>query len=370
MLPYLTILAVAFTLAYYVQTQQRVSIRNLNRNAHTQEGRWVLIILTVVLVVFAGLRIGVGSDYGVYEWFYNDVYYKKPLFETMFFEEEGFFWAIISILTFFGADTYIFFLLCSTITVVLIMKLISKYSINFSLSIFLYLTMMDYFNAFNGVRQWLAASIVIAGFPLLLENKKWKYCLVVLFAYFFHNSAIVVLPFVFILHWKPRAGKTYILYLIIFAFFFAFPGLTNMILEFIAPENYKKYFDNDLDDGVNIIRVVVYALPVLFSRVFYGKITENESEKPLIDLLINLSTIHFMIYVLGTRNTTLARIAMYFSIYNVLLIPYLLRVFKEESRLTAKVLIMICFFAYMYILLPVESSLLPYRNVLGRLIGL
>lgn len=365
MLPYFTLLIVVFTLSYFVQTQQRVSIRNLNRNVHTQEGRWVLIAMTVILILFAGLRNGVGSDYGIYEWLFG-VYMDKPIWETLF-EEEGFFWGISSILGFFTKDVLICYIVTTAVTVTLIIKLVSKYSINFSLSMFLYLAMMDYFNAFNGIRQWFAAAIIIAGFPLLLENKKWKYCLVILFAYFFHNSAIVVLPFVFILHWKPRAGKTYILYLAIFAFFFAFPGATNAILEFIAPENYKKYFNQEWDDGVNIIRVVVYALPVVLTRIFYDKITENESEKPLIDLLINLSTIHFMIYVLGTRNTTLARIGVYFSIYNVLLIPYLLRVFKGESRLTAKVLIMLCFFAYLYLLLPVDSNLLPYRSVLDSL---
>ena len=170
MLPYFTLLIVVFTLSYFVQTQQRVSIRNLNRNAHTQEGRWVLIAMTVILILFAGLRNGVGSDYGIYEWFYNDVYNGSSLFETMFLEEEGFFWGIISILSFLGADTIVFFLVCSIVTIVLIIKLISKYSINFSLSMFLYLAMMDYFNAFNGVRQWFAAAIIIAGFPWLFRN--------------------------------------------------------------------------------------------------------------------------------------------------------------------------------------------------------
>ena len=67
---------------------------------------------------------------------------------------------------------------------------------------------------------------------------------------------------------------------------------------------------------------------------------------------------------MGLRNTTMARLGMYFSLYNVLLIPYLLRVFKEESRLTAKVIVMFCFFAYCYLLLPVDAELLPYRNIL------
>lgn len=361
MLPYLTLLAVVFTLSYFVQTQQRVSIRNLNRNAHTQEGRWVLVIMTGILVLFAGLRRYVGSDYGIYEWLFG-VYMETPIWETIFVEE-GFFWSISSIIGFFTKDTQFVFIAASAITTIIMVKFISKYAINFSLSIFLYLTMMMYFSAFNGVRQWFAAAILIAGFPLLLEKKKWRYCLLVLFAYYFHNSAIVVLPFVFIVYWKPRSGKTYLLYLTIFAFFFLFPGITNTIFEWIAPENYKKYFDNAGDDGVNIIRVAVYALPVILTRIFYDRLAEREDEKPLIDLLINLSTINFMIILLGTRNTTLARIGMYFSIYNVLLIPYLLRVFKEESRLTAKVIIMACFFLYMYMLLPVESYLVPYKSV-------
>lgn len=360
MVPYLTMLAIVFTLSYYVQTQQRVSMQNPIRKAHTQDGRWVLISIIILMSLFAGLRRYVGSDYSEYEWLFGN-YMKKPIWFTIL-EEEGLFWGISSVVGLFSSNTMFVFLTTSTIIVALIVKLISKYSINFSLSMFLYLTMMMYFNSFNGIRQWTAAAIIISGFPLLLEKKTWKYCLVVLLAYFFHNSAIIVLPVVLMLYWKPKSGKTYLLYLTIFAFFFVFPGFTNQILELVAPDNYKKYFNNQGDDGVNILRVLVTALPVLLARIFYDNLVEDEKERPLIDLLINLSTVNFMILLLATRNTVMARMDMYFSIYNVLLIPYLLRVFKKESRLTAKVIIMLCFFAYMYLLLPVEAHLVPYKR--------
>lgn len=360
MLPYLTMLAVVFTLSYYVQTQQRVSLQNSIRKAHTSDGRWVLIIIMVLMSLFAGLRRFVGSDYSEYEWLFG-AYMEKPIWITIF-EEEGFFWGISSLLGLFSTNTMLVFLATSTIIVVLIVRIISKYSINFSLSMFLYLTMMMYFNSFNGIRQWTAAAIIISGFHLLLEKKTWKYCLVIVLAYLFHNSAIIVLPIVFILKWKPKSGKTYLLYLTIFAFFFVFPGVTNRILEWVAPDNYKKYFNNQGDDGINILRVLVAVLPVILTRIFYDNLIENEKERPLVDLLINLSTVNFMILLLATRNTIMARMDMYFSIYNVLLIPYLLRVFKKESRLTAKVMIMLCFFAYMYLLLPVEAHLVPYKR--------
>lgn len=368
MLPYLTLLAVAFTLAYYVQTQQRVSNQNLIRKAHTQDGRWVLVIMTGILVLFAGLRHWVGSDFGVYRWFYTDICNHASLWETLFLEEEGLFWGMAVVLNYVTPDPTLFFLISSALIIIPIVKLISKYSINFSLSIFLYLTMMDYFSSFNGIRQWIASAILFAGLPLLLDGKKGKYALLILLAYFFHNSAVIMLPVMFTLFWNPKSSKTYVLLLLIFAFFFIFPSQTNALLEWIAPDNYKKYFDTEGDDGVNLLRVLVAAIPVILTRIYYKNITEDKQEKPFIDVLINFSTLNFMIMVLGLRNTTMARLGMYFSTYNVLLIPYLIRVFKEESRLTAKVMIMACFFVYFYLLLPVDAELLPYRSVLDNLL--
>ena len=367
MLPYLTLLAVAFTLAYYVQTQQRVSNQNLIRKAHTQDGRWVLVIMTGILVLFAGLReMSVGSDTGMYEWIFL-AEAEMPFWEIMT-DSEGLFWGSAQIIYFVTSSTTIIFLVVAALTIVPVVKTVSQYSINISLSIFLYITMMDYFVTFNGMRQGLAAAIIFSGITLLLKKKKWEYCLLIVFATLIHNSAIIILPFTFILFWPPKSGKTYVLYLLIFAVFFVFPSQTNAVLEWIAPEEYKKYFANEGDDGVNILRVAVAFLPILLTRIYYLRITENKHEKPLIDLLINFSTLNFLFMVVGMRNTTMARLGMYFSLYNVLLIPYLLRVFKEESRLTAKVIIMACFFMYMYLLLPVESQLLPYESILSNLL--
>ena len=276
MLPYFVLLAVVFTLAYYVQTQQRVSNQNLIRKAHTQDGRWALIIMTAILVLFAGLRNWVGSDFGVYRWFYTDIYPNASLWETLFLEEEGLFWGIAVILNYFTADPTLFFLICSALIVIPIIRIISRYSINFSLSVFLYLAMMDYFSSFNGMRQWVATAILFAGLPLLLDGKKWKYGFLILLAYFFHNSAVIMLPAMFTLYWKPKSGKTYVLLLFIFTFFFVFPKQTNEFLQWIAPENYKKYFDNEGDDGVHILRVLVAVLPVVLTRIFYNNIAENE----------------------------------------------------------------------------------------------
>ncbi len=107
------------------------------------------------------------------------------------------------------------------------------------------------------------------------------------------------------------------------------------------------------------------AAPMLVARLFYRRLHEGEEDKRFLDLLINFSTVNFVVYMLATRGTTMARISMYTSLYNALLIPYFLRIFKKESRLTAKLLLMAMFGLYMIMILPVDSQLLPYQNSFG-----
>lgn len=52
---------------------------------------------------------------------------------------------------------------------------------------------------------------------------------------------------------------------------------------------------------------------------------------------------------------------MYTELYNLLLYPKFLKVFKKEERYLFVFLLCVFFFIYMFLLLPVDSNLLPYR---------
>lgn len=362
MIIYLLTLGITFLLAYFAQGKQRVLEDGVIKKT-TKNGKWAIAAVCAILIFIGGFRYFVGSDWGVYKALFGR-FVGRPLFDVLG-EEEGFFWAIATIVGWFTSDVNVVFLVCEIIIILCFVPTMAKYSHNLSLTVFLYLAMMDYFTAFNGVRQWVAAAITFASLPLLKERKLFRYLLMILFAYCFHNSAIFMIPIGLFALVSPTSKWNIGILGIIGILFFLFPTTLDSILEEVVKDSYTKFIGVEGDDGVHILRVLVALLPPLVARIFYKKLATQEKDKKFVDLLINFSTVNFVVMLLATRSTMMARVGMYASPYNALLIPYFLRIFKNQSRLTAKVIIMALFLVYMVMLLPADSNVLPYRNTFG-----
>lgn len=69
---------------------------------------------------------------------------------------------------------------------------------------------------------------------------------------------------------------------------------------------------------------------------------------------------------MALRSTVLARIAMYFNFIMRCYFVFL-RIFKKNSRWIAVLIMVVLFLAYMIMLLPTDSNLLPYRTIFGQI---
>lgn len=333
-------------------------------NLSITKSKLCIFFMCLFFICVAGFRYGVGTDFFTYKGLF-EYYMSRPIHETIM-TQEGFFWCIASFVGMFTSNVVIVYFIYATIIVSCCVYFIRRYSIDFSLSIFLYIATLDYFSAFNGIRQWTAASIIYASFPLLIDRKFIKYLIVILIAYNFHNSAIFMIPISIFACTRPNTKLNILILFGIVGICLFFPGLINSMLSSTVTENYQHYLQlNSSDDGVNVLRVLVLAIPVIISRIYYKYLYKDQNEKKLLDYLINMSTVGFLIMLLATRNTVLARIGMYTSLYNTLLIPYFLRLFSDNSKRIARIVIIGLFFLYMYLLLPVDSNLLPYRSIFG-----
>ncbi len=356
------ILFVFFISPYAVKSYARAdhgAIRKTNEVASLP-----VFVIVVILTAVAGFRHHVGTDFSTYEGLF-EYYARVPLFKS-FGVGEGLFWGtsgLIGRIT--GNVTFVFLFFALVITCCDI-PTITKYTTNAQLSLFLYITTMQYFNTFNGIRQSVAAAIMFAAFPLL-ANKKWiKYFTVVAITFFVHNSVILIIPFAILANMDLKKGSTKLLYIAIFAVVFLFPGFVDSIFSVLTPDNYQHFLDKDsADDGVNIFRVLVALVPVIISWPFYNTLHAQTEDKRLFELLVNFSTINAILWVLALRSTVMARFCFYTSIYNILLIPHFLKLIQKNQRRIAMLIIMALFLLYMVMLLPVDSNLLPYRTVFG-----
>jgi len=212
-----------------------------------------------------------------------------------------------------------------------------KYSRNLWLSIFLFVASTDYTAwMFNGIRQFTAAAITFTALPLIVNKKYLPAILIVCLASTCHQSALLVIPAMFIVQGRAWNKKTLLIALgtiIAVAFIDEFTGFLDSALQDTQYENVVTDWTEGKDDGTNTLRVLVYAIPTIFALVFKNKL--RETENPLIHLCVNMSIVSTGIYVISmfTSGIYIGRLPVYFSLYNYILLPWELRhCFKKDSR--------------------------------------
>lgn len=364
MLVYITVLAVGFFLSEYSIRVYSTNFNNKNR-IKNQINWSVVFLIVIILAVCSGIRNYVGTDFSTYKGLF-EYYMEQPISQIVGISE-WLFWSISGFIGKITNDVTWVFLFFALVISFCEISTIEKYTINAPLSYFLYITTMQYFNGFNGIRQSVAAAVMFAAFPLLVGKKWIWYFLLIGAMYFVHNSVVLLIPFTLIASLDPDLKRSKILFGILFVVGLAFPGIVDQVFSTFTPENYQQYTIIDsMDDGVNILRILVAFVPVAISRGFYSTLFEKAPNKKVFKYLVNFSTVNLLIWILASRSTILARFAFYTSIYNVLLIPHFLNIFVKEQKKLVMIIIMIAFFLYMYMLLPVDSNLLPYRTIFTR----
>ena len=245
----------------------------------------------------------------------------------------------------------VFFLVIAAIQIFCLVRVYRKYSENYWLSLFFFVASTDYLSwMHNGMRQFLAAAIIFAAFPLLVNRRYVPMVMVVLLAATIHLSALIVLPFIFIVNGKAWNIRTllFILGVLATAFFLdEVTGIITNMMEDTAYEGNIAIFK--ADDGTNIFRVLFYSIPAIASWVFRSHIEAEDD--PLINTCVNFSVVTAGIYLFSffTSGILIGRLPIYFSLANYILIPWLIReFFSRESALVVEGGFLVLYSAFFY----------------------
>ena len=152
------------------------------------------------LVFVSGLRYKVGTDY----WTYYNGYtgYINRLFHSIVSLDEPGYGILAWIATRFVNDGAAVIFVSALVTISLPLTVIYKNTKNLLVALALFVLMGFWHGSFNGVRQYLAASVLFCGYNYLKEKQLLKYFLVVCIAFLFHRSAIVMLFLYPVVHRK------------------------------------------------------------------------------------------------------------------------------------------------------------------------
>lgn len=337
-----------------------ITTKQIESNPKKYNNIFIYIVI-LILILVSGLRYNVGTDYWTYSNMYTINIPNMKINDIIKSNDIGF-TILCKILYEFSENPQFMFLIVSVITIIPIVFMIKNYSYSFELSLYLYITTFAYFSSFNILRQWIAASIISYGFKYLLERNLKKYSMIILIASIFHATSIIMFPIYFIADKNPRSLINLVLLIVSLLgvlFYRKFLDVAFNVLKNTQYSNYYSEFMN-VGQGVNILRILVYIVPIFWVIIKYKNINVYEDKK--IDIIINLSFIGMLFMILGIRHKYIARMTALFDIYYVLLIPYILRTGNKKSNKLIYYTIIVMYFIYWYLLLiRGEGGVFPYR---------
>ncbi|WP_078432586.1 EpsG family protein [Metabacillus halosaccharovorans] len=302
--------------------------------------KFMIFIVLTCLVLVSGLRNTIG-----------DTYFYMHAYETIDFtwkytlenKDPGF-----SVLQMYlkniSNDPQILLFITALVTNLLIVITLYKYTKMVEIGFYVFITSGLFTVSMNGVRQFLAASFIFWATKYLLTGQFKQYFFIVLFASTFHGSALILLPIYFIVRREAWTRVTFILLTFAILVVLGFEQFSKILFTVLEDSQYGDY-SNFEEGGANILRVFVDAVPIVIAYFGRDKLRELWLKS---DIIVNMSLIGLLFSIIATQNWIFARFNIYFSLYNLILISWIIYLFKDNSRRFVYFGLLVCYLLYFY----------------------
>ncbi|MEQ2525812.1 EpsG family protein [Robertmurraya yapensis] len=295
----------------------------------------------VSLVLVSGLRQNIGDTY-----FYKYAYDNNVINWEYVTSQKDIGFGILQMLLqqYVSKDSLVLIFTTALITNILIITVLYKYSRMIEISLYVYITGGFFLVSMNGIRQVLASAILFTGIKFIIEGKWFYYILVVLFASTFHQSALVLIPIYFLVRYKAWSRTTFILLVCSIVIVFGFDQFSSLLFSAIEDTQYGGYKEF-AEGGASIIRVAVDAVPLVLAYLGRDKLRKIFPES---DYIVNMALIGFVFMIISTQNWIFARFSIYFSLYHLVLISWVLKVFREKDQKLIYFGLILCYLIYYF----------------------
>lgn len=259
-----------------------------------------------------------------------------------------------------GNREIVFFTIIAAVCILCVMAVYRKYSCNFIISAFLFIASGEYIQwTYNGIRQFIPVAILFACIGLILKKKYIPFIILTLILSTIHASALLMIPMVFIVQGRAWNRKTMLLIIAVIIAIASLEQFTDLVTGIMENTQYSGEVDQYLStEGTSLQRVLVYSIPAILSLILKRRI--DRENNPVINLAANMALITALMYLLSafTSGIFLGRIPIYFSLYNYILLPWLIEhcFTKNSARLIYLVLIG-CYLLFYYFQMHVTWNL-------------
>ncbi len=272
------------------------------------------------------------------------------------------------LLSYFTSNPQVILIANALIITGVICKFCRKYSVSILLSILLFVV-LQFSGTLNIMRQYLALAIVLLGLSFVIKRQFLAFLCCCAVAATFHRSALLAIGLYFL---YPLEFKFRYLIWIGAITLLSFLLLAPIIDQVIAiTGHYSGYMGSRLFGEetklASILKTAIQFSITCFCVLSYKYVCKKSSlKKELLPIpfLLFCSITAFCIQFISIRGTVLERLTMYFSIFNLISIPYFVHCYPKRSRILVAVGMIGCFILYQSITLiyrPDWNHVLPFE---------
>lgn len=333
------ILWMNFIVVYFSSLAARFFSKPKDLQPFVKPNKLLIFLAMSTLVVISGLRRNIGDTY-----FYMHAYTMKFSWQGIDFHKDFGFYIFEMLLHDLSSNPQILVFTTALITNVLIVLVLYRYSRMIEISLFIYIAFGMFTVSMNGIRQSLAAAIIFAATKYLLNGDWKKFMSIVLLAATIHRSALIFIPIYLIVRGRAWTKLTFFLLLIGVAIVFEFNTFSNMLFSALDHTEYGHY-SNFSEGGANVLRAVVTAVPLFAAYIGREKL---RAMWPKSDVIVNLSLLGLIFMIVATKSWIFARFDIYFGLYSLILISWVIQLFKKKERQFIYYALLVCYLVYFY----------------------
>lgn len=322
-----------------------------------------------VVCIFCGLRSGI-ADTGTY--IVTFMGYPDSLADAIAVidtvKDEGFYLLSVLYKQLISTDFHGWLFLIALVSCYATLVAFRKYSSEFGLSCFLFIATTTFTYLINGMRQYIVISIILACSSWIVKKKYVKFILLILLLSTIHKSAIIFIPLLFLVNAKPWSWRMWLAVAAAVFLGLNTSAFMTVVESTLADTQYGNYVDYIANSGVgsNVMRLLLALVPIVLA--YLEKEIVEDIGTPFVKLCVNMSVINFCVYFIATFTSGMAlgRVAAYFDIYNIILLPWLITHYPSRStRQLLKNAMIVLYIVFFWFQMDVTWHMCYESDILG-----
>lgn len=375
---------------YWLSFLISLALIGFTEKKHKVTFMFASVVAILIPCLVAALRAEtVGTDVGIYvkpmfdaankadnfSQYWNSFWFSKWRFRFVYEHEIGFSAMLYGVTKATGSLGWVLFLI-QALTIVPIYSALAMDRKNIPVWPGMMVYYFAYYNStLNMMRQWIAMGFLLLAFQMLRRKKYFPCLLIMVVAFLFHYSTLIILP-IFAVYFFLRlfrkktlvegnlriSGKTFMVLLVFAAGIVLLMNL-NMILSLIVKLGMTRFTPYLSGNALTMqIGQIIIRLPLLcMVLVSWPQFRKATPEAPFFLAIL-------LVELLAAQMISIAeaalRISYYFAFFSIIIVPYLFKYQKTTFHKRGVSVVLIGFYVFYWFYLYVyhgSCETLPYR---------